>query len=83
MAFAMSYTPMSDWMVIAQWDQCRALARPGIVFEIQNVEGQSMFTACVAAVPAAPFDWTSPPTRFRAVVEPKPEHSTPIPPPLS
>jgi hypothetical protein len=81
MALAMSMTPMSDWMAIAQWDQCRELARPGIVFEIQNVEGQSILTQCVAEVPPAPFDWTSPPVRFRAVREAPPEHSAPIPPP--
>jgi hypothetical protein len=55
---------MIDWMAIAQWDQCHALARPSIVFQIQNVEGQSMLTPCVKAVPPAPFDWKTPPVRF-------------------
>ena len=30
---------------------------------------------------AAPFDWTSPAKEFRAVPEPKPERSSPIPAP--
>jgi hypothetical protein len=28
-----------------------------------------------------PFNWKSPPTMFRAVAQPKPQHSTPLPPP--
>ena len=74
-------TPMSEWMAIAQWQQCREMERPGIVFEIQNAAGQSMFTPCVMPLPPLPFDWKSPPLRFRAVKEPAPEHSSPIPPP--
>ena len=77
----MSVVPMSDWMAIAQWDRCHELARPGIVFEIENGEGRSMLTPCVTAVPPVPVDWKSPPVQFRAVVEPEPERSTPIPPP--
>lgn len=72
---------MGDWMAITHWDQCRVLTRPGIVFEIQNSEGMSMLTPCVAAVPPAPLDWKSPPVRFRTITEPKPERSAPIPPP--
>lgn len=75
-------TPMSEWMAIEQWEQCRALAKPGIVFELQNAEGLSMITPCVVPAPAAPFDWKSAPVRFRAIVEPKPERSEPIPPSL-
>jgi hypothetical protein len=70
---------MSDWIDIAQWDECHDLARPGIVFEIRNAEEQSMITRCTAAVPAAPFDWKSAPLKFRAIVELPPQHSQPIP----
>ena len=73
-------TPVSEWMAIAQWQQCRAMERPGIVFEIQNAAEQSMFTPCVVPMPPPPFDWKSPPVRFRAVTERPPEHSAPIPP---
>jgi len=72
---------MSEWMAIAQWQECERLARPGIVFEIQNAEGLSLFAPCTATVPPAPFDWKSPPVRFRAVVEKRPRHSDPIPAP--
>jgi len=72
---------MGDWMAIAQWQDCAKLARPGIIFEIRNKEGQSMFTPCVVPLPPTPFDWKSPPVLFRAIAEPKPQHSTPIPAP--
>lgn len=72
---------MSEWISIAQWQECVNMARPGIIFEIRNAEGQSLLTPCVVPLPNMPFDWKSPPVRFRAVAEPRPEHSTPIPPP--
>jgi hypothetical protein len=72
---------MSDWMAIAQWEECQKLAKPGIVFEIRNARGQSMWTQCVMPLPPMPFDWTSPPVEFRAVPEAPPRHSDPIPPP--
>jgi hypothetical protein len=72
---------MSDWMAISQWHECQKMARPGIVFELRNAEGQSMFTPCVVPLPAMPFDWKSPPVIFRAIPAPKPQHSTPIPKP--
>ena len=72
---------MSEWISIAQWQDCARMARPGIVFEIRNAAGQTMLAPCVQPLPAAPFDWSSPPLQFRAVAEPKPEHSAPIPPP--
>jgi hypothetical protein len=40
-----------------------------------------MLSPCVAQVPAKPFDWKSPPVMFRAVDAPKPQRSTPMPPP--
>lgn len=72
---------MSEWMAIAQWEKCRELARPGIIFEISNAEGKSLFTPCVMPLPPMPFDWKAPPLRFRAMPEATPERSAPIPPP--
>ncbi len=73
---------MGEWLAIALWHQCAGMAKTGIVFEIRNRDGQTMLTECVPSVPEAPFDWKSPPVEFRAVREPKPLHSEPIPPPL-
>ena len=36
---------MGEWMAIAQWHECEQMARPGIVFELRNSEGQSLITA--------------------------------------
>ena len=72
---------MGEWIAIAQWHECERMARPGIVFEISNAEGLSLFTPCVAPLPPVPFDWKSPPVRFRTVVEAAPERSAPIPAP--
>ena len=72
---------MSEWISIAHWQECMSLARPGIIFEIRNAEGQSLFTPCVVPMPKVPFDWKTPAMQFRAVAQPRPEHSTPIPPP--
>jgi hypothetical protein len=72
---------VGEWMAIAQWHECDRLKRPGIVFEIQNAEGLSLFTPCMPTIPPTPFDWKSPPVRFRAVVQEPPRHSEPIPAP--
>jgi len=72
---------MSEWMTIAQWHECEKLSRPDMVFEIRNAEGQTMLTPCTAQVPAKPFDWKSAPTMFRVVEAPRPQRSTPMPPP--
>ena len=72
---------MSDWISIEEWHRCREMERPGIVFEIRNADGQLLTTPCVVPLPEFPFDWKSPPLEFRAVVEPKPQHSEPLPPP--
>jgi len=37
-------------------------------------------TPCVVPLPM-PFNWKSPPVKFRVVALPKPEHSEPLPPP--
>lgn len=73
---------MSEWMSIDRWPDCRQMERPGIVFEVRNAAGQTMRTPCVPTLPR-PFDWTSPPTQFRAVPEGTPRRSDPLPPPRS
>jgi hypothetical protein len=70
---------MSDWVPIVQWSECRQMERPGIIFELRNAEGLSMFSPCAATLPAAPQDWKSPPVAFRAIAGQRPRHSTPIP----
>ena len=71
---------MSEWISITLWDKCVDMARPGYVFEIRNADGQSLFTPCVLPLPKMPFDWKSSAVQFRIVAEPRPQHSTPIPP---
>ena len=73
---------MDGWMTIAQWHTCANWAGPGMVFELANAEGQSMFSPCVRPVPAAPWDWTSPPDRFRPVSAMPQRHSEPLPLPV-
>lgn len=72
---------MNEWIAIAEWDRCRELTRPGIIFEIRNADGLSLFTPCVIPLPTPPFDWTSPPLEFRPVEEPLPQRSEPLPEP--
>jgi hypothetical protein len=72
---------MSEWMAISQWQDCANLARPGIVFEIRNADNQVLVTPCVQPLPAMPQNWASPAVQFRAIAEPKPEHSAPLPSP--
>ena len=72
---------MSDWISMDQWPDCLGMEKPGIIFELRNREGLSLFTPCVMPMPELPFDWQSPPLHFRAVAEPLPEHSSPIPKP--
>ena len=74
---------MSEWVTIAQWHECKKMARPGIVFELKNIEGQTLLTECTAQVPPTPLGWKSPPVFFRAVPLPKPQHSTSMPEPKS
>ncbi len=71
---------MSEWMSIDKWPDCTRWERPGIVFELKNAEGLSLFAPC-GALPALPFDWKSSPLLFRAVEEQPATHSTTIPPP--
>jgi len=72
---------MGEWIPIDQWDLCAEMARPGIVFEIKNGEGLSLFTPCVTPMPPMPSDWRSMPVQFRAVAEAPPRHSEPLPKP--
>ena len=74
---------MSGWISMDEWPRCLEMVRPGIVFEIRNAEGQLLTTPCVVPLPDLPFDWKSAPLQFRAIVEPKPQHSEPLPPPLA
>ena len=71
---------MVEWLAIEQWQRCVEMARPGIIFEIRNAEGLSLFTPC-GALPPPPFDWKSPPLRFRVVAEKPAIHSAPMPTP--
>ncbi len=71
---------MSEWIAIEQWVQCVQMERPGIVFEVRNGEGQSLFTPCVHPL-QTPWDWKSAPVQFRAVPEAPPKHSSPLPKP--
>ncbi len=72
---------MGEWLAIEHWPECIRLERPGIVFELRNGDGQSLFTPCVLPLPEIPFDWTSPPEVFRPVAEQEPVHSAPLPEP--
>jgi hypothetical protein len=74
---------MSEWITIEQWHECKKMARPGIVFELKNIEGQTLLSECTPQLPPTPFGWKSPPILFRAVALPKPQHSTPMPRPKS
>lgn len=74
---------MGAWIAMEQWAHCTEMARPGIVFELRNAEGLTLTTPCVVPAPPPPFDWTSPPVVFRAIVETAPTHATPLPPPAS
>lgn len=72
---------MGDWKPIADWAQCAEMAKPGIIFELRNADGQSMYSSCETIVPALPVGWKSPPKEFRPVRQPPPQHSSPMPPP--
>jgi hypothetical protein len=76
-----TFTQITEWMDIARCHECEKMARPGIIFELKNSEGQTLFTPCVAELPPTPFGWKSAPAMFRAVSAPVPQHSTPMPPP--
>jgi hypothetical protein len=69
---------MSDWIDFDRWHECARMERPGYVFEIKNEQGQSLLTACTAAL-TWPAGWTSAPVMLRLIEEPRPRHSTPIP----
>jgi hypothetical protein len=73
---------MSDWIDFGQWPNCARMERPGFVFEVRNNEGRSLLTTCTVPL-RLPFDWTSPPVRFRLIEAPKPRRSNPIPKPQS
>lgn len=72
---------MGEWLAIEEWRRCLELAKPGIIFEVRNRHGQTLMTECTPGLPPTPFDWKSPPSLFRAIPEPPPERSSPLPPP--
>lgn len=69
---------MSDWIDFAQWSLCDEMARPGVVFEVVNADGQVMLTECTPVL-EIPTDWKAGPIRFRPIPEPVPTRSKPIP----
>ena len=71
---------MVDWIDYDQWHLCAQMEAPGIIFEIRNDDGLSLFTPCATDI-QVPSDWQSPPTTFRPVPEPQPRHSSPLPEP--
>ena len=72
---------MGEWVPIERWPECAQMEKPGIIFELRNADGLSLFTPCVLPLPQVPFDWKSPPVVFRAIPAPPPVHSSPIPKP--
>jgi hypothetical protein len=70
---------MGEWIAIVDWQKCLDLARPGVIFEIRNRDGESLFSPCTVSLPTLPFDWKSPAVEFRAIPEPTPQHSSPMP----
>ena len=69
---------MSEWISFDRWAECARMQRPGYVFEVINSDGQRMLTQCEQKLPM-PFDWRSPPARFRIVEAPPPRRSQPLP----
>ena len=79
MALSAEQFVMGDWKSIQDWAQCAEMVGPGIIFELRNAEGQSLYSPSVSSVPATPFGWKSAPKEFRAIRQPPPEHSSPMP----
>jgi hypothetical protein len=73
---------MVEWIDFERWPECPSMERPGFVFEVTNAEQQTLLTECVVPL-EVPFDWRSPPLKFRLVPEPEPRHSDPIPAPTA
>ena len=71
---------MSEWIDFERWLECVRMERLGIVFEVENGNGQRLFTPCVIPL-REPFDWRSRATRYRPVPAARPRHSFPIPKP--
>jgi hypothetical protein len=72
---------MSEWIDFIHWQECKAMERPGYIFEVVNADEQQMLTTCTAIL-EVPFDWTSLPVKFRLIVEPALNRSDPLPPPV-
>jgi hypothetical protein len=73
---------MAEWIDFERWPECAQMERPGYVFEVTNVEQQQLLTTCLVPL-ELPFDWRSPPLKFRLVPEPTPRHSDPLPAPVA
>jgi hypothetical protein len=65
-------TDFGPWFTISHWKNCPNLMQQGKTFELQNSEGQSMWSECTPQVPLKPFGWYSEPVRFRLVKDPQP-----------
>ena len=72
---------MSEWIDFAHWRECKAMERPGYIFEVVNSHEQQMLTICTPTL-EVPFEWISLPVKFRLVVEPALMRSDPLPPPI-
>ena len=70
------------WMSMERWPASAAMERPGYVFELENRYGMTIQMHWDEEI-ILPFDWTSPPLRFRLIVEAEAERSGPIPPPAT
>lgn len=69
---------VGDWIDFERWPQCHEIETAGYVFEVANTAGQTLMTECTVPL-ELPWDWRTPPTRFRLVVMPTPRHSDPLP----
>ncbi len=79
-----SYTAQATEVLAAgPAEQASHLMQQGKMFEIQNSEGQSMWSECTTAAPQRAVGWHSDPVRFRLVKEPLPRHSDPHPLPVT
>lgn len=70
---------MIEWIDFIRWQDCKAMEKPGYVFEVVNADDQRMLTSCIVPL-EVPLDWSTLPIKFRIVPEQQPRRSTPLPP---
>lgn len=70
---------MIEWIDFIHWQDCKAMEKPGYVFEVVNADDQRMLTPCIVPL-EVPFDWSTLPIKFRIMPEQQPRHSAPVPP---